>query len=696
MSNRLQDEKSPYLQQHKDNPVDWYPWGEEAFQKALREDRPVFLSIGYSTCHWCHVMAHESFEDVQIAEILNQNYICIKVDREERPDIDGVYMAACVAVTGSGGWPLTVLMTPEQIPFFVGTYFPKQSRYGQPGLAEILTQAARLWKTGRPELLRAGEQIVETLRQRETAQSKGRTDGREQGNVEERMGPKGQAEKLFGRKQENKFPFAELPHRAYRRFAESFDRTWGGFGSAPKFPSPHNLLFLMRYALEERRPEALDMVETTLQGMARGGIQDQVGGGFSRYSTDEKWLVPHFEKMLYDNALLLLAYLNAYQMTKKETYGYVARRTADYILRDLTGPEGGFYCGQDADSDGVEGKYYCFTPTQSRDALGEEDGRDFCRDYGISERGNFEGASIPNRLGQEAKGWEAQDPRWKKLRTFREGRTTLHKDDKCLLSWNAWTVLALAGAGRILEEKRFLEAAERGERFLEKKMTDERNRLYLRYREGEAAHAGQLEDYGVYALALLGLYRATFRPEYLRAAILRAEQMEEYFKGDGGGYYVTASDEMPLIVRLRETWDTAMPSGNSVAALVLCSLWNLTGEEKWQEAARQQLDFLAEACEEYPAGHSFALLAMADVLHPHRELLCAAQDGVPEELQRYLAENPAYGLSILVKTPESAELLAELAPFTREIPIPVRGAVYYLCENGSCRAPLENFDLLGL
>ena len=688
MPNRLHEEKSPYLLQHKDNPVDWYPWGEEAFRRALREDCPIFLSIGYSTCHWCHVMAHESFEDPKIAEILNRDYICIKVDREERPDVDGVYMAACMAVTGSGGWPLTVLMTPEQIPFFVGTYFPKRSRYGQPGLEEILTQAARLWKTGRPELLRAGEQIVEAIRERETAQPKGRMGEKGWKNAEEWMGQKGQAEKMSG--------FASLPHRAYRSFAESFDRTWGGFGSAPKFPSPHNLLFLMRYALEERQPEALNMAEATLQGMARGGIQDQVGGGFSRYSTDEKWLVPHFEKMLYDNALLLLAYLNAYQMTRKETYGYIARRTADYILRDLTDPEGGFYCGQDADSDGVEGKYYCFTPAESRAALGEADGSAFCQDYGISKRGNFEGASIPNRLGQEAKGWEAQDPRWNELRSFRDKRTTLHKDDKCLLSWNAWTVLALARAGRILEEKRFLEAAERGERFLERRMTDGRGRLYLRYREGEAAHAGQLEDYGVYALALLGLYRATFRTEYLRAAILRAEQMEKYFKGDGEGYYVTASDETPLIVRLRETWDGAMPSGNSVAALVLCSLWNLTGEEKWQEAAQQQLEFLAGACEEYPAGHSFALLAMEDVLHPHRELLCATRDGVPQRLRRYLDENPAYGLSVLVKTPENADLLAQLAPFTKEIPLPSQGSVYYLCENGSCRAPLEDFDLLGL
>lgn len=669
MPNRLRGEKSPYLLQHKDNPVDWYPWGTEAFQRAVREDRPVFLSIGYSTCHWCHVMARESFEDEEIARILNDNYVCIKVDREERPDIDGVYMAACMAVTGSGGWPLTVLMTPEQVPFFVGTYFPKRSRYGQPGFKEILVQTARLWKTGRMELLLAGERIVEAIRQGEAACSK---------------------------KSAVSVPFASLPHRAYHSFAERFDRTWGGFGAAPKFPAPHNLLFLMRYAREEGRPEALEMAETTLQGMARGGIQDQVGGGFSRYSTDEKWLVPHFEKMLYDNALLLLAYLGVYRATRKEVYAYIARRTADYILRELTGEEGGFYCGQDADSDGVEGKYYCFMPQEAEAALGEADGRAFCQDYGISKRGNFEGTCIPNRIGRDVKGWEAEDPRWERLRSFREKRAALHKDDKCLLSWNAWTVLALSEAGTVLKERRFLEAAERGERFLEKKMTDKRGRLYLRYREQEAAYAGQLEDYAVYALALLGLYRATFRAEYLRAAVFRAKQMETYFKGDGGGYYVTASDETSLIVRLRETWDGAMPSGNAVAALVLGRLWRLTGEEKWQEAAARQLDFMAGACEEYPAGHSFALLSMEDALHPRRELLCAARDGVPQQLRQYLAENPADGLSILVKTPENADMLAKLAPYTADVPLPGRGTVYYLCENGACRAPVEDFGLLGL
>ncbi|MCI8496721.1 MAG: thioredoxin domain-containing protein, partial [Clostridiales bacterium] len=326
MSNRLTKEKSPYLLQHQNNPVDWYPWGPEAFQRAEEEDKPILLSIGYSTCHWCHVMAHESFEDEEIAGILNRHFVCIKVDREERPDIDAVYMTVCQALTGSGGWPLTILMTPQQKPFFAGTYFPKTSRYGQPGFMELLEQVAYLWSTQRQELLNAGDQITEAVGREQTVQ-------------------KGEPDK-------------NLLHEAYRLLHRSFDSKWGGFGAAPKFPTPHNLLFLMQYSQQENNPQALKMAEQTLQAMANGGIFDHIGGGFSRYSTDVKWLAPHFEKMLYDNALLIMAYLRAFQMTRNSFYAGVARRTADYVLRELSEENGGFACGQDADSDGVEGKYY--------------------------------------------------------------------------------------------------------------------------------------------------------------------------------------------------------------------------------------------------------------------------------------------------------------------------------------------------
>ena len=664
MTNRLGYEKSPYLLQHRENPVDWYPWCEEAFQRAAQEDKPIFLSIGYSTCHWCHVMAHESFEDPEVAERLNRDFISIKVDREERPDVDAVYMSVCQTVTGSGGWPLTIFMTPEQKPFFAGTYFPKRRAYGQLGLMELLERVSILWKQDRQELLRTGDQIIEVINQNEP---------------------------------QNGEPDRQLIHSAYRQFQRLFDPQWGGFGSAPKFPTPHNLLFLMRYAQAEDVHEALKMVETTLDAMARGGIQDHIGGGFSRYSTDERWLVPHFEKMLYDNALLLLTYTKAYQLTGKTRYADTARRTADYILRELTSSEGGFYCGQDADSDGVEGKYYVFTPEEVKSVLGEQDGAEFCRLYGIAESGNFEGKSIPNRIGKREPGWERDDPRLEALYIYRKERARLHKDDKILLSWNGWTILALARAGLVFGEKRCLEAAICGQKFIRAWMTDEKDRLYLRHRDGESAYAGQLEDYAVYTLALLELYRVTFAAEYLREAIDRAEQMTELFEDNKeGGYFMTASDGERLIARPKETYDGAIPSGNSVAALVLQTLASLTGAQTWLTRAQRQLRFLTGAISRYPSGSCVGLLAIMDALYSHRELVCATRNGLPEDLATYLRNHPADGLHILLKTKENENLLSLCAPFTKDYPIPEDGAVFYLCENGACKAPVSHFEQLDL
>lgn len=665
MPNRLKQEKSPYLMQHGENPVDWYPWCEEAFQKAAKEDKPIFLSIGYSTCHWCHVMAHESFEDQEVADLLNREFISIKVDREERPDIDAVYMSVCQAMTGSGGWPLTVFMTPEQKPFFAGTYFPKHGGYGRYGLTDLLERVADLWKTNREELLRAGNQITAAINQEQADN---------------------------GQK-----PDRQLIERAYGQLAQRFDHKWGGFGAAPKFPTPHNLLFLMRYGEVSQEPNAMKMVEITLEDMAHGGIFDHIGGGFSRYSTDEIWLVPHFEKMLYDNALLLIAYTKAYQHTQRECFADTARRTARYILRELTSEEGGCCCGQDADSDGVEGKYYVFTPEEVRAVLGEEDGAEFCRLYDITDSGNFEGKSIPNRIYTSEDGWDRDDPRSEKLYDFRRNRTKLHKDDKILLSWNAWAIIALAKAGQVLTEPSYLDTAIRIHAFIERKMVTENDRLYLRYRDGEAAYVGQLEDYAVYALALLELYRATFDVKYLQAAVHRAKQMVELFEDKAnGGYFMTAFDGELLIARPKETYDGAIPSGNSVAAMVLQTLASLTGERSWQAAADRQLSFLAGEIGEYPSASCFGVLAMMDALYPHRELVCAASDGLPSELKEYLENHPADNLHVLMKTKENVEALAECAPFTKDYPIPEQGVMYYLCESGACRAPVSDFSQLNL
>ena len=665
MFNRLNQEKSPYLLQHGENPVDWYPWCDAAFQKAADEDKPIFLSIGYSTCHWCHVMAHESFEDREVADILNRGFVCIKVDREERPDIDAVYMSVCQALTGSGGWPLTIFMTPAQKPFFAGTYFPKHGNYGRYGLMELLERVADLWNNNRDELLRAGNHITSAINHDQS-----------HAGME---------------------PDRSMIDRAYTQLADRFDYKWGGFGAAPKFPTPHNLLFLMRYADAMQEPNAMKMAEVTLEHMARGGIHDHIGGGFSRYSTDEMWLVPHFEKMLYDNALLLIAYVNAYQHTKREFFSDVAHRTARYILRELTSVEGGCFCGQDADSDGVEGKYYVFAPEEVKEVLGEPDGEEFCRKYDIRDNGNFEGKSIPNRIRSVEHGWDRSDERLKKLYEYRLKRTKLHKDDKILLSWNAWTMIALAKAGLALEEKPYLEAAIRVHAFIETKMTDENDRLYLRYRDGEAAHAGQLDDYAVYALALLELYRETFDATYLQQAIHRAKQMVNLFEDKvHGGYFMTAADSEQLIARPKETYDSAIPSGNSVAAMVLQRLAFLTGNPEWQDAAARQMRFLAGDIGEYPSASCFGILAMMDALYPHRELVCSTSDGLPDELKAFLQEHPANNLQILLKTAENTDLLTKCAPFTRDYPIPKQGTMYYLCENGACNAPVNEFGKLNL
>lgn len=656
MANLLQFERSPYLLQHKDNPVQWYPWGEEAFQAACREDKPVFLSIGYSTCHWCHVMAHESFEDEAVAEVLNRSFISIKVDREERPDVDGVYMAACIAMTGSGGWPLTVLMTPEQKPFWAGTYLPKAA------LLSLLEQAELLWQRDREQVLSSGEALSDYLRREE----------------ESRPGA----------------PRRELAARAFHQLEQAFDPRWGGFGAAPKFPTPHNLVFLMRYARCSGEKRALEMAEKTLEGMFRGGLFDHVGGGFSRYSTDARWLVPHFEKMLYDNALLLYTYAEAYQTTHSPLWKRSACETASYVLRELKSPEGGFYCAQDADSEGEEGKYYTFTPEELRSVLGERDAAAFCSRYGVTDRGNFEGKSIPNLIGQPdpAADPEGMEAIREKLYRYRKSRTKLHRDDKVLTAWNGLMTGALAKAGLVFDAPDYLAAAERAVSFLEDHLTTGEGRLLARWREGQGGIDGKLEDYAFYAWGLLELYGATFHTKYLkRAAELADELLERFFDREQGGFYPYASDAEQLLTRKKETFDGAMPSGNAVAALVLSRLSRLTGEEKWRKAAGLQFSYLAGAAEQYPAGHCFTMLALLEELWPTAELVCVSNEA-PGELFDFLREAPRPEWTILVKTPDNEEELTTLAPFTADYPIPDRGAQYYLCENGACAQPVEHIS----
>lgn len=658
MSNRLSTERSPYLLQHAENPVDWRPWGPEVFEEAKRTDKPVLLSIGYSTCHWCHVMAHESFEDETVAQAVNAAFLPVKVDREERPDVDAVYMAACLAMNGSGGWPLTVLLTPDQKPFWAGTYLPKDQ------LLHLLRKAARLWREDRAGVLATGDTLTAHLQQ------------------------EGQARPGT--------PSRELVRQAVSQFAQSYDERWGGFGAPPKFPTPHNLIFLLRYAQLAKEEHAREMALHTLNNMYRGGLFDHVGGGFSRYSTDQHWLVPHFEKMLYDNALLALAYTEAFQHTRCPIYGKITRRTLDYVLRELSGPQGGFCCGQDADSDGVEGKYYALTPDELAQALGGVDGLRFCQWYGITPEGNFEGKSIPNLLGQSQFDQDPEDMAAlrEQMYAYRLSRTALHRDDKVLTAWNGLVMAALARAGLVLDEPWYLDAARQTAEFLAEKLTTSDGRLLACWRDGDAAHPGKLDDYAFLAYGLLELYSATFDASYLTRAVGLADcLLKLFFDGERGGFYPYASDGEQLLTRTKEAYDGAMPSGNSIAALVLFRLSRLTGEMRWREAADLQLSWLAGAAEGYPAGHSFAMLACLEELWPTAELVITAQKP-PEELRGFLREAPRLGLTVLVKTQENAGTLAALAPFTKDYPIPAQGAQYYLCQGGACAQPVDSIPEL--
>ena len=656
MSNRLQREKSPYLRAHAQDPVDWYPWGEEAFGKARRENRPVFLSIGYSTCHWCHVMARESFADAAVAAELNRSYVPVKVDREERPDVDAVYMRACTALTGSGGWPLTLLLTPEGEPFFAATYLPKNSRAGQIGLLPLLRAAADRWARDPEALRRAGGELTALLAQSPAAA--------------------GEAD-------------PSLAGRAAEQLAASYDAEYGGFGTAPKFPMAHDLLFLLRYAKLSGDKARRAMVEHTLRQMARGGVFDQFGGGFARYSTDREWLAPHFEKTLYDNALLALAYTEAWQEGRLALYRRVAEQTLDWCLRELRDDVGGFYAGQDADSGGEEGAYYLFTPEEAAGVLGAEAARGFCECYDITAEGNFHGRSIPNLLLNER--WQLVPEGYglyrEKLRHYRKERLPLATDDKVLTGWNGLLLMALARAARVFGSARYLDAARELEAFLRRELLRD-GRLLARWCEGEARFDARLDDYAFYALGLLELYDADFEPAHLLLAGELAGQILAHFADPAGGFFLTADDAEALIVRPKELYDGALPSGNSAAAVLLQRLWRLTARERWREAAQKRLGSLCANAADYPAGCAFGFCALLDEAFPTRELVCAAPgEEVPAALYSVLARY-APELTVLLKTPGRAAALAEAAPFTEGC-APLEGrAAFYVCENGACGLPV--------
>ncbi|MDD2554108.1 MAG: thioredoxin domain-containing protein [Desulfotomaculaceae bacterium] len=677
MPNRLIKEKSPYLLQHANNPVDWYPWADEAFEKAKREDKPVFLSIGYSTCHWCHVMERESFEDSEVAGILNNGFVSIKVDREERPDIDHIYMSVCQAMTGQGGWPLTVLMTPEKKPFFAGTYFPKHEKWGRPGLVEILTGVGEKWKLDRASLAEAGEQVV-------TALFAGKRDSQGQELTEETL------------------------LQTFFQARGMFDKEFAGFGTAPKFPTPHNLTFLLRYWKRRNDKEALDMVEHTLERMYRGGIYDHIGYGFSRYSTDRKWLVPHFEKMLYDNALLALAYIEGYQATGRKLYARVAKEILTYVLRDMTSPEGGFYSAEDADSEGEEGKFYVWTPAEIKDILGDKDGEIYCSLFDITAKGNFEGRNIPNLIaappfneaGELTHGAEENagyiESLRNKLFNARKKRVHPYKDDKVLTSWNGLMIAALARGAAVFGEAAYREAAVSAVEFIMQKLRRTDGRLLARYRDGEAAYPAYLDDYAFLAWGLWELYEADFAVSYLeRALALTSQMIDLFWDAENGGFYFNGKDAEQLISRPKEVYDGAMPSGNSVALLNLLRLARLTANEKLTEIAERQIKAFSGSIGQYPWGYTHFLMGIDFMLGPTREIVIAGRAGETDTESMLRAVRQTFmpdTVMALHPEGEAGGEIEKLVPFMEEQRSVDGKAAAYVCENYACQAPVTDLE----
>lgn len=661
-ANRLLQEKSPYLLQHAHNPVNWYPWGPEAFDRATREDKPIFLSIGYSTCHWCHVMERESFEDTEVAGILNKHFISIKVDREERPDIDNIYMTVCQALTGHGGWPLTIIMTPDKEPFYAGTYFPKHDRMGIPGIMTLLTKVSEIWQNNRSSLLESSEKIINALNKQHDFYKEIDAD--------------------------------EIISRAYSDFSRDFDSLYGGFGSAPKFPTPHNLFFLLRYWHKTKEQQALEIVEKTLVSMYKGGIYDHIGFGFSRYSTDRKWLVPHFEKMLYDNALLATAYLETYQATRKEKYAEVAKQIFTYILRDMTSPEGGFYSAEDADSEGVEGKFYVWTADEVKEVLGKPDAEKFCQYFDITPSGNFKGASIPNiirtHIPENERGFVSNCS--EKLFAYRDKRVHPHKDDKILTSWNGLMIAAMAIGGRVLNNKEYTGAAEKATDFILTRLMRYDGRLMARYRDGESAIPAYVDDYAFFVWGLTELYETTYKPEYLQKALNLNEDMLKLFQDEKkGGLYQYGSDGEQLITRPKEVYDGAIPSGNSVATLNFLRLARLTGRSELEEIAQNQFRTFGRILEQAPRGYSFMLTALLFARSKAREIIVVSGPD-QKETDAMLGIIKEAFMPFTVSALYSDERLdiRKVIPFIKNY-TPVDGkATAYVCESFACSYPVTN------
>ncbi len=659
MPNRLANATSPYLLQHADNPVDWYPWSEEALNKAQAEDKPIFLSIGYSACHWCHVMAHESFEDEGVAAILNEHFVSIKVDREERPDLDRIYMSAVQAITGSGGWPMSVFLTPDGRPFYGGTYFPPRPRHGLPAFTDLLLAVADAWQNRREEAVDSGERLVTTIeRQSAVGVPTAHTDLRR-----------------------------ETLASAFTNLVQSFDHVHGGWGGAPKFPQPMALEFLLRHHHTTGDAHALNMVSHTLRAMVRGGMYDQLGGGFHRYSVDHHWLVPHFEKMLYDNALLARVYLHAWQVTGDAFFRAITEETLDYVVREMTDPAGGFYSTQDADSEGQEGKFFVWTPAQIREAL-DADAVTFMAAYGVTDRGNFEGQNILQLVGDVEQRTDLAGAR-RKLFNAREGRVHPGRDEKVLTSWNGLMLAAFAEAARVLRRDDYRQVAERNADFLLRELWRPNGRLWHTWKAGSAKINGYLEDYAHLAEGLLKVYQLTFEDRWYLAARELVETMLAHFAAPNGGFFDTSDDHEKLITRPRELQDNAVPCGNAMAALVLLRLAGLAVEPRYVEVAQRSLSQVQSLLAQYPLGFAQWLIAADYVLAHPPEIAIVGDPGAADTRALLDACTTGY---------RPHQIVALGAPDAGSSAIPllqdrvhIEGrATAYVCINFACRPPVTD------
>ncbi len=677
MANRLTDQTSPYLLQHAENPVDWYPWGDEALERSRAESKPVFLSIGYSACHWCHVMAHESFEDPEIAELLNRHFVNVKVDREERPDIDQIYMEAVQIITGGGGWPLSVFLTPELEPFFGGTYWPPHSRGAMPGFDQIAAAVAQAWQQRRDEIAGQAARLTELIRN----------------------------DPLTGVSDPEAVLDASLLDSAVSTLRRGFDRDHGGFGGAPKFPHAMDLKLLLRRWRRTGSAELLGMVTKTLDKMAAGGIYDHLGGGFHRYSVDVRWLVPHFEKMLYDNALLAGCYLEGWQATDDDRYRQVVRQTLDYVLRCMTHPGGGFYSTEDADSEGEEGKFYVWTPDEIRDVLGAERAEVFCQVYGVTQQGNFEGRSIlhlarpiaawAEQLGRDAAELEAELAADRsQLLESRQRRVRPGRDDKVLVSWNGLMIDAMAQAGAALDRSDYVEAAERAAEFVLSEMRDDRGNLLHSWRGRPAAIEAYLDDYAALAHALVTLYETDFQDRWIDEAIgLADEILRRFHDRDQGGFYMVAEGNHGLIARKKDLLDSSVPSGSGLAATALLRLGKLCGRGDYLEAAEAAIRAAVPVMRRAPTGAGQLLLALDLFLGPSPELvvLAGADREAAAEVLADLRRRFVPGKVLAYREPDSGDLepaagSALSGLFAGKEPAEA-GPTLFVCENFSCGAP---------